>query len=541
MASNNNDDNNKNLIRISNLTICILLPSLIGIILFYTIRINQLQSEQQISIVKIIDSLNRQRQNNNNNNGDDQRQKPLAWIYGENMQVGYLHHVIDLFQKIGFRIWTRREPPPFEQYGDWHVLWAHEYPFTPSYNLPVLKSFQKVNHFPGSGFITNKVNLATSGLKHIPKAFILPQGKNEFLNFSKEHSEKLWVQKDNNHRGIRVLSIDELDLEKQGTFVQEFIQNPLLIDGKKFDIGLYVTMTSLNPLRLYIHDNEALLRFCAHPYTTLSTTTSDNNDKLPQFNSSDIDSYVVGDNYTPIWDIQSLSKYYTDLNMNMKSSLNSYIRLKLEKDPQSIWLAMEESIKTIFYLKEEEILRLASVYTNMRNFFELIRFDFTIDTDLNVYLMEANMSPNLASAKFPENRFIYEQVIYSCMSLVGITRMPSTYVTWSNKPEQLWNMFVHSKDLSILPDICSSDQCNPGNSSTATCQQELCDCCYHCLSKEMIVILKDAYMEEMSRYHNRRLIPSTSNESPLQWLGPNTYLQDKWFIGKCLLQERWCN
>lgn len=88
MASNNNDDNNKNLIRISNLTICILLPSLIGIILFYTIRINQLQSEQQISIVKIIDSLDRQRQNNNNVGDEQQRQKPLAWIYGENVCIG---------------------------------------------------------------------------------------------------------------------------------------------------------------------------------------------------------------------------------------------------------------------------------------------------------------------------------------------------------------------------------------------------------------------------------------------------------------------
>ena len=87
MASKNHDDN-KNLIRISNLTICILLPSLIGIILFYTIRINQLQSEQQISIVKIIDSLNRQRQNNNNVGDEQQRQKPLAWIYGENVCIG---------------------------------------------------------------------------------------------------------------------------------------------------------------------------------------------------------------------------------------------------------------------------------------------------------------------------------------------------------------------------------------------------------------------------------------------------------------------
>lgn len=290
-----------------------------------------------------------------------------------------------------------------------------------------------------------------------------------------------------------------------------------------------MTITSLNPLRVYIYDNEALLRFCARPYTSSAGS----------FNASDIDSYVVGDQYTPIWQIPSLARYYTDLNMNMKASLNAYIRLELDRDPQPIWTAIEESIKTIFYVKEEEMLRLANVYQNMRNFFELVRFDFTIDNDLNVYLMEANMSPNLASAKYPPNRFIYEQVIYSCMSLVGITRIPTTYGTWSNKPAQLWNMYVHDKDLAILPDICSDNQCDPQNSTS--CHHEHCDVCYHCLSDDIRIILKDAYMEQMSRYHNRRLIPSTSKESPIAMLGPNTYIQDKWFIGKCLSHDQWCN
>lgn len=41
----------------------------------------------------------------------------------------------------------------------------------------------QVNHFPGSGFITNKVNLATSGLKYVPKAFNLPNDKDKFLEY----------------------------------------------------------------------------------------------------------------------------------------------------------------------------------------------------------------------------------------------------------------------------------------------------------------------------------------------------------------------
>ena len=34
-----------------------------------------------------------------------------------------------------------------------------------------MKKHQKVNKLPGSGYVTNKVNLATSNLPNIPKAF----------------------------------------------------------------------------------------------------------------------------------------------------------------------------------------------------------------------------------------------------------------------------------------------------------------------------------------------------------------------------------
>lgn len=71
---------------------------------------------------------------------------------------------------------------------------------------------------------------------------------------------------------------------------------------RKFDIGIYVIMTSINPLRVYAFNSDVLLRFCAKKY-------------LP-FNSTDLDSYVVGDDYTPIWEvctfhtIQFLENYF---------------------------------------------------------------------------------------------------------------------------------------------------------------------------------------------------------------------------------------
>lgn len=50
----------------------------------------------------------------------------------------------------------------------------------------------------------------------------------------------------------------------------------------------------------------------------------------------------------------------------------------------------------------------------------MMRFDLIIDDDLRVYLMEANMSPNLSSAHFLQNTLLYEQVIFNLFSLVGV-------------------------------------------------------------------------------------------------------------------------
>lgn len=52
----------------------------------------------------------------------------------------------------------------------------------------------------------------------------------------------------------------------------------------------------------------------------------------------------------------------------------------------------------------------------------MMRFDFILDEDLNVYLLEANMGPNLSSNHYPPNQLLYEQVIYNLFSLTGVAQ-----------------------------------------------------------------------------------------------------------------------
>ena len=121
--------------------------------------------------------------------------------------------------------------------------------------LQSLKPHQRVNHIPGSGYYTSKVNLATSNISGIPPAFSLPDEKDKFLRYAKAHPEKyvsflgllhamanIWnsryfVQKSNKHRGIQIKKVDELDLGQENSFIQEYISNPLLINGRSVSLS----------------------------------------------------------------------------------------------------------------------------------------------------------------------------------------------------------------------------------------------------------------------------------------------------------------
>lgn len=89
--------------------------------------------------------------------------------------------------------------------------------------------------------------MATSDLSNgVPKAFQLPAEKSKLLEYAEKNPDVLWVQKDNTHRycmwtvykkrikfrNIKIKSTNDMDLSKNNSFVQKFVDNPLLIDNK---------------------------------------------------------------------------------------------------------------------------------------------------------------------------------------------------------------------------------------------------------------------------------------------------------------------
>lgn len=67
-------------------------------------------------------------------------------------------------------------------------------------------------------------------------------------------------------RGIKVVTSQARINKKEGMLASRYLSNPHLINGLKYDLRIYVLVTSFNPLKVYMY-NDGLVRFATEKYS----------------------------------------------------------------------------------------------------------------------------------------------------------------------------------------------------------------------------------------------------------------------------------
>ncbi|XP_048734056.1 tubulin polyglutamylase TTLL5-like isoform X6 [Ostrea edulis] len=304
--------------------------------------------------------------------------------------------------------------------SDFNIIWTggHLKPFT----LRSLTEFQRVNHFPRSYEITRKDRLFKNiqrmqqikGVKHfdfIPQSYILPSEYQDFCAaFLREKG--LWIVKpvaSSRGRGVFLCNHpDQVPLD-ENLIVCKYISNPLLIDGFKFDIRLYVCVTSYDPLCIYLFE-EGLTRFATVRYEKSNRHIRNQCMHLTNYSvNKKSDDYVKNDDP----DVEDYGN---------KWSLGAFLRYirSRGRDTAALMMRIEDVIIKTIVSVEVPVATACKMFMPFRgNCFELYGFDILVDDNLKPWVLEVNLSPSLACDS-PLDSKIKTNMMCDVFSLSGV-------------------------------------------------------------------------------------------------------------------------
>ncbi|NXH53650.1 TTLL5 polyglutamylase, partial [Rhabdornis inornatus] len=303
--------------------------------------------------------------------------------------------------------------------SDYNLMWtgSHLKPCL----LRSLTDVQKVNHFPRSYELTRKdrlyKNVCRMQLAHgfktfhiLPQTFILPTEYQDFCNtYSKDRGP--WIVKpvaSSRGRGVYLVNNPNQIVVEDNILVSRYISNPLLIDDFKFDVRLYVLVTSYDPLVIYLYE-EGLARFATVRYDQASKNIKNQFMHLTNYSvNKKSGDYVSCDDpevedYGNKWSMSAMLRY-----------------LKQEgRDTAALMASVEDLIIKTLVSAELSIASACKSFLSHRgSCFELYGFDVLIDDTLKPWLLEVNLSPSLA-CDAPLDLKIKASMLSDMFTLVG--------------------------------------------------------------------------------------------------------------------------
>lgn len=240
--------------------------------------------------------------------------------------------------------------------------------------------------------------------------------------------------------------MDELSI------ISRYVTNPLLINGYKFDLRIYVVITCYEPLRIYIY-KEGLARFASETYTAkfnknnkyMHLTNYSVNKKNDNFVQNE---NIEHDDYGFKWSLSAFCKHLETVGINMSL----------------LWSRIFDVILKTLACGENYVLQ-AQKKNGMhrQNCFEVFGFDVLLDSDLKPWLVEVNLSPSLSSDS-PLDHQIKANLLTDTFNMIGVQR-------FDRKKESLNKIKYRSKGNSNMPHGSMGQKNKPYKMDTSFCGQ----------------------------------------------------------------------
>lgn len=192
-----------------------------------------------------------------------------------------------------------------------------------------------------------------------------------------------WIMKPSaSSRGRGISLVNEIGQITYGEpmVMQRYLKNPLLLNGYKFDLRIYVLVTSVNPLEAFIY-KEGFGRFSTQPYTL------DPNDKANQY--IHLTNVSINKKNHKNYDVEKKDIQFGGTKVSLGTLRKTFENdLKIDWEHQ-IWEAIKACCLKGLVAAQNDIQFNPCC-------FDLYGFDVIFDEELKCWLIEINSSPSLA-------------------------------------------------------------------------------------------------------------------------------------------------
>lgn len=371
-----------------------------------------------------------------------------------------------------------------------------------------LNKYQKTNHFPGTWAIGRKDNLArnlarmrrnhgTDEYDFFPSSYLCPNDIGLLKSEMERAPNAMWIMKPPASacgRGIRLvqnIKHVEKECKDKKVLVQRYIDAPLLINDYKFDLRIYVCVTSFDPLRIYVFD-DGLARFSTEPYSTSAKSLKNRFVHLTNYAVNKKSKHFVkpasetGDMTTSKWSLKAFKRYLAE---------------QRPQDHEGIWQrVLDVIIKTIIAADSEVNTRMKRSFDERNTCFELFGFDVLLDAQYKPYVIEVNIMPSL-SCSSPMDKAIKFRLLSDLYNLAGFfpyDRKKHTKDVEDAKEARILGKPEGARTFSVLNRMRNvNDLLNP------SCRLDI-------LTEEEIIILRELYEEENRARGFSRIFPTAN-------------------------------